>query len=194
MGRLLLVRHGESVGNQFQRFAVTPDVPLTDRGRAQARAAGEWLRARHAPRVVSTSPFARARETAEIIATVLGVPVAVEDDLRERCYGALAGMPYGTPRPDYDPAEYWIWRPDGGETLVEVARRVGAVLDRLAGGRADDDVVCVSHGAAMTAALWHVTGRWPRAGTVVRNAGVVVVEHEAGVWWSAMEIAEEQAG
>jgi len=77
VGRLLLVRHGESVGNQLQRFAVTPDVPLTDRGREQARTTGEWLRTHHAPRVVSTSPFARARETAAIIAAVLGVPVAV---------------------------------------------------------------------------------------------------------------------
>jgi len=194
MGRLLLVRHGESEGNHFLLFAVTPEVPLTDHGREQARATGEWIRARHVPRLVVTSPFTRARQTAEIVAEVLGVPVRVENALRERSYGRLAGLPYATPRPDYDPARYWVWRPEGGETLVEVAARIGGVLDRLVAEAPDDDVVAVSHGAAIMAARWHVTGEWPPAGFVVRNAGVVVVEHAGSAYSSALVVPGEDDG
>lgn len=188
MGRLLLVRHAESEGNRDGVFTATPWVPLTDLGRAQARGAAEWLRVHHAPRAVVTSPYTRAQETAAIIAEVLGAPVAIEEDLRERDYGALAGRPYSTPRPDYDRERYWLWRPEGGETLLEVVSRVGAVLDRLARAAHDHEVVIVSHGAVMMAVQRHVTGHWPPAGRVVRNAGIVVVEHREGRYGGAREV------
>jgi broad specificity phosphatase PhoE len=188
VGRLLLVRHAESEGNRDQVFTATPAVPLTARGRQQARAAGQWLRANHEPRAVVTSPFARARETAAIIADVLGVDVTVEPDLQERDYGALAGLPYATPRPDYDRERYWLWRPADGETLVEVVSRVGAVLDRLVASPLDHDVVVVSHGAVMMAVQRHVTGSWPPAGRVVRNAGILVVDHRDGRYRTACEV------
>jgi probable phosphoglycerate mutase len=194
MPRLFLVRHAESLGNRDRVFTATPDVPLTERGREQARAAAEWLVRSHAPGHVVSSPFARARETAAIIAGVLRVPVSVEPDLRERDYGTLAGLSYDTPRPDYERERYWLWRPDRGETLVEVATRVGAVLDRVAGAGLADDVVVVSHGAVMMAAQWHVSGAWPPAGRVVRNAGIVVAEHRHGRWIAAREIVGSDDG
>ena len=194
MGRLLLIRHAESEGNRDGIFTATPLVPLTTRGEEQARAAADWLRARHAPVHVVSSPFTRARQTAAIIAGVLGVPVHVEDDLRERDYGHLAGQAYSSPRPGYDRERYWLWRPEGGETLEEVLVRVGSTLDRVAARAADADVVVVSHGAVMMAAHRHVTGAWPPAGRVVRNAGVVVVEHREGRYHAACEIAGEDQG
>jgi probable phosphoglycerate mutase len=183
------VRHGESEGNRERVFTRTPDVPITDRGRAQARAAGDWIAARCAPVRIVSSPFLRARQTAAILAEVLSLPrpVDVEEDLRERGYGELAGRPYAAVRalPDYDPAAYWRWcPPGGGETLVEVARRAGAVLDRVVHGAPPGDVVVVSHGAVMTALWWHVTGVW-RAGRVVGNAGIIVAEHADGRWTGA---------
>lgn len=182
MARLLLVRHAESEGNRDRLFTTTPDVPLTERGRAQARTVAEWLGRMHAPVHVVSSPFARARETAAIIAEVLGLEISIEPDLRERDYGTLAGLSYDTPRSDYDRERYWLWRPEQGETLVEVAARVGAVLDRVATSRAGDDVVVVCHGAVMMAAQWHVSGAWPPAGRVVPNAGILVAEHRHGRW------------
>jgi len=94
VGRLLLIRHAESEGNRAGIFTATPFVPLTTRGEEQALAAADWLRASHAPVHVVSSPFTRARQTAAIIAGVLGVPIQVEDDLRERDYGRLAGQSY----------------------------------------------------------------------------------------------------
>jgi broad specificity phosphatase PhoE len=194
VGRLLLIRHAESEGNRDQVFTATPYVGLTDRGQRQARAAGEWIRQRHTPQVAVTSPFTRARQTADIIAAVLGLPTVIEQDLRERDYGALAGHAYATPRPGYDRERYWLWRPEGGETLEEVLVRVAAVLDRVASCRPDGDVVVVSHGAVMMAAQRHVTGSWPPAGRVVRNAGIVLVEHRDGRYHEVYEVPGDEEG
>jgi ribonuclease H / adenosylcobalamin/alpha-ribazole phosphatase len=182
VGRLVLVRHGESEGNRDRVFTLTPDVPITPRGAEQARASGLAIRDRYRPVHVVSSPFVRARQTAAIIAEVLGHPKDVEivPDLCERSYGDLAGSPYDTPRPDHDPTRYWEWCPPGGETLAAVARRVGVVLDALASAWPSDDVVVVSHGGVMLALHKHVQGAWGTPRQVTRNAGIVVVEHRDG--------------
>lgn len=187
MGRLLLIRHGESHGNRDRIFTPSADTPLTDLGFEQARAVAARLRDEFAVARIVSSPFHRARQTAAVIAEALDLPVAIEDDLRERHWGALVGRPYREARdaPDYDPDRYWEWRPPGdGETLEDVQRRTGAVLDRLAAALPDRDQVVVSHGGVMTALWRHVTGEW-RAGRVVDNAGLVVVGHRDGRYFDA---------
>ena len=186
MGRLLLIRHGESEGNRDRVFTRTPEVPLTSTGRAQARATAEFVRERYAPAILVSSPFVRARQTAEIIGGVLALPLAIEEDLRERSYGDYAGMPYDTARDEFDPQDYWQWCPPGGESLEEVARRVGRVLDRVTARANHHDAVLVSHGGVMMALWRHVMGEWQRPGRVVRNAGIVVVEHEGGRYRGAV--------
>jgi probable phosphoglycerate mutase len=132
-----------------------------------------------------SSPFVRARQTAEIIAASLALPMSIENDLRERSYGTYAGLPYETARPDFDPHAYWQWRPPGGETLEEVAARVGRALDRIAAQANHDDAVVVSHGGVMMALWRHVMGEWARPGRVVRNAGILLVDHEGGRYHAA---------
>jgi len=187
VGRLLLVRHGESEGNRAGRFTPHSGIPLTRTGRDQAQAVALWMASHYAPRTVVSSPFARAQETAEIVAGALGLVVRVEADLRERSYGTLAGEPYGTPRAGYDPTAYWTWQPPGGETLLEVAARAGSALDRIAAAEPVDDVIVVSHGAVMLALWRHITGSWaePR---VVPNAGVIEVEHRDGAYTGAYQV------
>jgi broad specificity phosphatase PhoE len=180
VGRLILVRHGESEGNRDRIFTRTPDVPITDLGADQARATGMVIRDSFRPTHVVASPFWRARQTAAIIADVLGheKEVQIVPDLRERSYGTLAGQPYDTPRPELDLLHYWEWCPPGGETLETVAIRAGAVLDALREAWADDDVVVVSHGGVMMALHKHVQGAWDTTRQVTRNAGIVLVEHD----------------
>jgi len=186
MGRLLLIRHGESEGNRDRVFTQSPEVPLTPIGRTQARATAEFVRDRYAPSLLVSSPFTRARQTAEIIGDVLTLPIAIEDELRERSYGEYAGLPYETARPQFDPHAYWHWRPPGGETLEDVAARVGRALDRIAARADHDDAVVVSHGGVMMALWRHVMGDWARPGRVVRNAGILLVEHDAGRYRGAV--------
>jgi len=181
MGRCILVRHGESEANGARVFTPHPEVGLTERGRAQAAAAAGVIAARFAARRVVASPLRRARQTAEAIAVALGLEVDVEPELRERGYGDFAGQPYAAPRPGWDPEAWWAWRPPGGETLVEVAARAGAVVDRIAAAAPDDDVVVVSHGGVMLALERHVTGAWG-VGRVARNAGIAVATHRDGRW------------
>jgi broad specificity phosphatase PhoE len=180
LGRLLLIRHGESEGNRDRVFTRTPDVPLTPTGRRQARETAEFIRERYAPTLLVSSPYTRARQTAEIIGGVLGLSATIEDALQERSYGEYAGLPYDTARPQFDPRAYWSWRPPGGETLEEVALRVGRALDRISALAHHRDAVVVSHGAVMMALWRHVMGEWAMPGRVVRNAGILLVEHEAG--------------
>jgi probable phosphoglycerate mutase len=185
VGRLLLVRHGESEGNRERVFTPHPEVPLTARGVAQAAATAARIARDYTVAAVVASPYRRAVQTAEAIAHAVERPIGLEPDLRERHWGDLTGRPYADAfrEAGYDPVRYWTWRPpgDGGETLDDVRRRAGAVLDRLASAHPAADVVVVSHGGVMTALWFHVTGEW-RPGRVVDNAALVVAEHHAGRW------------
>jgi ribonuclease H / adenosylcobalamin/alpha-ribazole phosphatase len=179
--RFILIRHGESEGNRERRFTTSHLTPLTQVGRQQARAAAEWLAKRCKPDLVVVSPYVRTRQTGEIIAGHLGLDVEVEDDLRERHMGILAGQPYRIVAvdPTFDRARYWLWRPAGGEDFRDVRARAGRVLDRLAETHRGRELVVVSHGGVM-AALWaHASGNWGEA-SVPRNCGIIITEHAEG--------------
>ncbi len=181
-GRLFLVRHGESEGNALRRFSFDPDIRLTSAGIDQARAAGAALARAASPARIVASPYHRARHTAALIADELGhaLPISIEDDLRERSIGELAGQPYEAMlhAPQYDRASFWEWCPAGGESLVDVRRRAGLVLDRLRVAHAGLDVVVVSHGGVMLALCAHVEGEF-RGGRVARNCEILVVREGA---------------
>jgi broad specificity phosphatase PhoE len=86
---MILIRHGESAFNAaFNRTRIDPgirDAPLTERGRRQAEAAAEGLRALGLRRLVA-SPYTRTLETAAIIAERLDLPVTIEPLVRERAF------------------------------------------------------------------------------------------------------------
>jgi probable phosphoglycerate mutase len=189
VGRLVLIRHGESEGNRERRFTRTPEVPLTPEGLEQARAAGRWIAGRFAPVRIVSSPFRRALQTSAALAETLSLPVDVEHDLREMSYGDLAGEPYEVGRGIRGASAYWDWRPPNGETLVEVLARAGAALDRVVTTAPEHDVVVVSHGGVMRALWRHVTGDW-QSGSVVRNAGIILVEHREGSYVNALVVEE----
>jgi broad specificity phosphatase PhoE len=182
MGRLILVRHGESEGNRERRFTTTPSVPLTAIGREQAFEAGRRIAGMFKPALVVASPYARARETAEIIAAQLGFEIEIEPNLFERRFGSLAGESYDIEMAElaFDPIARWHWRPPGGgESFEDVRLRIAPVLEKLARENPDREVVVVSHGVVMLTAWAHLTGTV--AGVEIpRNCGIVVVDHEDG--------------
>jgi probable phosphoglycerate mutase len=179
MGKLILVRHGESSGNRDRIFAVNPaDLPLTQLGYRQAAEVAERIAAQFRPDVVVASPFLRARETARVIAESLRLPLQVEPRLYERDVGVLVGTSYDslTSSPGYDRQSPWKWRPEGGESYEDVMARVAPILDRLAATHVERDVVIVSHGGVMQTLWAHVTGQWQSV-HVPPNCGVVVIDY-----------------
>ena len=93
MKRLILLRHGQSQWNLENRFTGWTDVELTDKGREEARQAGEKLmEANILPNFYFTSCLKRAIHTLEIAATAMDrcwVPVIKDWHLNERHYGGL---------------------------------------------------------------------------------------------------------
>src|SRR3990172_5220388 len=87
------LRHGESVGNQENRFQGQADFPLTDQGREQARVLAEHWRAEGLTfDLCLSSPLLRARETAEIVTAALNVPLEPDPLWMEMDNGRMAGL------------------------------------------------------------------------------------------------------
>ncbi len=181
MGKLIMVRHGESEGNAIRRFTTSGEARITDLGRRQARDAALRIKLMFKPTLVIASTFARARETGRIIADELGIPIQYEAEFREMSLGDLAGQPYESlaSDPSFDPKRSWLWRAPGGESHEDVLRRVAPVLDQVAKKHPDDEIVIVSHGGVMRAVWAHITGKWENA-HVPPNCGIVVIEHDGG--------------
>lgn len=144
-----LVRHGETEWSRDGRHTGSTDVPLTDRGREQARAARVALGDRRFA-VVLCSPLVRARETAAL----LGVDADVRDDLRELDYGRAEGRTTAELREERPGWSLWNDGPPGGETVEHAGMRADRILAeaRAAGG----DVLLVAHGHLLRilAARW----------------------------------------
>jgi broad specificity phosphatase PhoE len=138
MTELLLVRHGETDWNAEGRLQGHTDRPLSDYGRDQARQLADDL-ATEAFDVIYASDLARARETAEIVAERLDVPVNVDPDLREKNWGTWEGLT-STERLDVELV---------GESTEEHTRRMLAALGRIAARHPRGRVLVVTHGGSM---------------------------------------------
>ena len=112
--RLVLLRHGQSAWNLENRFTGWYDIDLSDRGVAEARAAGRYLAdAAILPDVVHTSVQVRAIRTAELALWVAGrswIPVRRSWRLNERHYGALTGLDKAETREKYGDEQFLLWR------------------------------------------------------------------------------------
>ena len=84
MHKLYFTRHGETVWNVENKICGMTDSPLTERGRAQARALGQKVKAGgYAIDEILYSPLSRAADTAKAIADATGIPARCEPRLRE---------------------------------------------------------------------------------------------------------------
>lgn len=139
------LRHGETDWNA-QGFAQgNVDIPLNAVGREQARLAAGMLRNRGIAAIVA-SPLSRAHDTAVAVAETLGIPVEIEDGLREVSFGALEGTPMTAWFAD------WVagtMTPAGVEPFVDLRARAAAAVNRALGRPAP--VLVVAHGALFRA-------------------------------------------
>ncbi len=148
---VVLVRHGETEWSRLGRHTGRTDVPLTERGRQDARLVGERLRGRQFA-LVLTSPLERAAETCRLAG--LGTHAIVRDELREWDYGRYEGVRTDEIRAERPGWFLWDDGVPGGETADEVGRRVDRVLDLI--GAVHGDAVVFAHGHVLRvlAARW----------------------------------------
>jgi 2,3-bisphosphoglycerate-dependent phosphoglycerate mutase len=155
MPTLVLVRHGQSLWNLENRFTGWVDVPLTEKGRSEARRAGELLRDFRFD-VAYTSVLTRAQETLRIMLEAMGVqlPIIRDQALNERHYGDLQGLNKEDTARRYGAAQVKLWRrsydvpPPNGESLELTAKRTLPFYDRCIAGdlRQGKNVLVVAHG------------------------------------------------
>lgn len=114
MGKIILLRHGQSEWNLENRFTGWTDVDLTDKGREEARAAGLKIKESGLePRYYFTSYLKRAIHTLQIASEAMDrewVPVTKDWHLNERHYGALQGLNKADTAKKYGDRQVLIWR------------------------------------------------------------------------------------
>jgi 2,3-bisphosphoglycerate-dependent phosphoglycerate mutase len=169
MDRLLvLVRHGQSEWNLKNLFTGWRDVGLTEKGVAEARAAGQALKAAGLQfDVAYTSALTRAQETCRIMLEELGQPdlTTIRDAaLNERDYGELTGLNKDDARARFGEEQVHVWRrsfdvpPPGGESLKDTAARTlpyfhKEILPRV---KAGERVLVAAHGNSLRSIIMDV--------------------------------------
>ena len=169
------------------------DVPICTDTQVRQAATYRALAARLPRRATwLVTPLQRTRRTAEAILAAGGyaAELVVEPGLTEQDLGGWQGLPHADlPARLTDPAHpFWpvgaIEVPPGGESMAHVVERVGATLEDLAQTCAGQDVVCVSHGGAIRAAVAHAMGVGAGAAlhVSVQNLSLTVLERFAAGW------------
>lgn len=191
----LWIRHGTSLdGITRPQAHARPDTPLSARGAAQIAATAHALRYRGVrPAIVLTSPHPRAATSAEILAAMLGVPLAAPNPLYAEWRAPDCVLGKG---PDEYPSEYQTWRsgrlrdPDsalaGGESLTalhERAMAASAILGHPVEGHA---ALIVSH-RMLIGAVAAITAGVSRSQDVFQAARRFTLA-PAGVWPALAEL------
>jgi broad specificity phosphatase PhoE len=158
-GIALLMRHGETTWNREGRVMGRTPVELDADGRAQVQASVPFARLLQ-PELIITSPLARARQSAEIIAAGIGnIPVAEDPQLSEVKYGRWEGMVYDDLLEDADYLNYRDHPLDaptpGGETIAQVQSRGVEAARRAITDNSGRRILFVSHGDIIRTVLCH---------------------------------------
>ena len=156
-----LLRHGEHVLRGRVLAGRSPGVGLSTIGRAEIAAVADRL-AEEKIEALYSSPLQRTRETAEILAWRLDLPVRCREDLLELDFGEWTGLTFDAVRAD---ARWRLWSTcrsiasvPGGESMREVQDRVVSALFELRQIHRDGTVLVVSHGDVIRAALLFALG------------------------------------
>ncbi len=188
--RIIFWRHGRTSWNAEQRFQGQTDIPLDEVGVSQAERAAGMLASLRPCRIIC-SDLQRAQRTAEPLARILGLPVLLDEGLRE----TFAGEWEGLQRPEFeagygDLLQRWSAQAEvrpgvTGETRMEVAERVVLAveqgLEQVPPGGA---LMVVTHGGAARAGIGAILGlppeHWAVLGVLTNCAWTVLQENLTG--------------
>lgn len=189
MTRFLFIRHGQSLANSKGVYAGQVDYPLTELGRAQARAAARYIKENYKLAAVIASDLSRARDTGLEVARACSVPLKENRAFRELDVGKWAGLEYDVARERYaDNFKIWLedignYRAPEGESTREVYERVKKALTALAEEYPDSTVAVACHATPVIVFQALCMGYGPdriRELTWAPNASVTVGDYEDG--------------
>lgn len=183
---IYFVRHGESESNSITQFAGSLDMPLTAKGREQARLTAEYLKEVHFS-MVYASDLCRAYDTGMAIAQMQRAPILGDSALREIYAGQWEGKTYAELETLF-PDSYGVWRskigfaqcPDG-ESVKQLQQRVAAFIDDVVRLHPNETICIATHATPIRVmeCIWTDTGLeamhtlpW------VSNASITVVEYD----------------
>ncbi len=156
--RVLLWRHGQTDWNMVNRFQGHSDIPLNDVGRYQVQHAAEILAGMN-PTAIISSDLGRARETAQALAKLVGLPVTTHEGLRETNGGLWEGKTGKENRAeDFQNFIRWIDGEDNpagttGERRSEVAARAVAAISEALADKTDQLLIVATHGGTARCVL-----------------------------------------
>jgi broad specificity phosphatase PhoE len=183
----MLVRHGQSTWNREHRIQGQLDPPLSAAGRRQAELVGRRMAGRRIEGFYA-SDLKRAWETAQAIASVIGLHPEPAPGLREIYLGEWEGLRTEELAQRFPNAwARWNEEPDwdlvpGGEGAMRFETRVAAALDAIFERHGHGDILVVTHGGVIQVALHRVVGR-PSHGLFpfkIQNASISVIEKRDG--------------
>ena len=190
MGKLVLVRHGQSQWNLENRFTGWVDVPVTALGEAEAHRAGKELKGIKFD-LAFTSDLKRAQQTLDIILEEIGqkdLPVQKDKALNERHYGDLQGLDKAETAKKYGDAQVHIWRrsfdvkPPNGESLKDTADRTlpyfdANILPEVKNGK---NVLVSAHGNSLRAILMELEKLTPEQIMLVNIGTCLPIYYDIG--------------
>jgi broad specificity phosphatase PhoE len=164
MTRFILVRHGQTIWNQQERFRGLSDVPLDEVGLAQAEATGRRLAKDVQPAAVYSSVVWRARQTAEAIARPHGLAVQLLPGIADIDFGLLQGLTVQEATVRWPAVvESWMISPHHtrfpeGERLGALRERAASTLAQLGARHPNDAIILVGHTVINRVILLYVMG------------------------------------
>lgn len=164
--QITLLRHGESLGNADRRVQGQAEFPLTDLGREETRRLlARWREEDVRFDAILSSPLERARETGQILAEGLEIPLEICPEWMERNAGKMQGLPrneanFQYPRPDF----FNPYTPMAvtGEGDWELYLRAGRALQKLL-SRPPGKYLVVTHGGILNQTIAAIIGVTPHA-------------------------------
>jgi len=178
--RIFVVRHGETDYNRERRMQGYREIPLNDRGIAQAARLAHRLAGEQIDHIVC-SDLRRAVMTGCIIAARTGAAMSYDPGLRERDPGQLVERGYDEePRFFTDP--HFV--PPGGEGVPAFRERVRTAFNRIAAAHENSchTLLAVAHGLVCHAFVDEFFGGQFSEGVGAGNATLTIAHYEGGAW------------
>ena len=162
---IIILRHAESIANANNIHQGQFDFPLSPQGIEQAKDVAEFfISSGQKFDYLISSPLARARQTAEIIADELEMTVELDNNLMERDAGVISGIHHNEADQKYPPLDFYtLYTKFGqtGESQWELLLRAGQAINQLI-ARPYGNYLIVSHGSIMNMILYAILGIFPQ--------------------------------